>query len=708
MIHKLILIISFTLLAGVNSLPAKAQSISDRAEIAGTIYLLDVRPKLENPSSAVIELNEFAQKMLALRLASLKSFAVITQKGVPTCIGPGVTGSTTFYVFKTSIDSTPSTIANQQNTEMILDYELLKYVGCQVTSLVHRSEAFKEQTALSGLITMSDVMALLLEEERNAKRSILNVAVGVSMPGYQPIKDKTVDYLVSRLTQIDDFTTIDLRNQKQSETPDYTITPRFTPRQGDAWLHYTVDLRDGRSFKSRAESVPKGASPEQLAKFYEDAATLGISFMQDVKYAMAAGLSGPISIEQAAAMEKRAFELMCYQQNEKNCNYQPESAVPLLTELTGKMKASNSKVAYQLLADAYLSLEEYADAASALDQVISLTGSDSIDVKLNLLQKSASSWYESKHYVEAAARAEEFIKLSNLSTSTVTLDDMILKRSKSYYFLGDYPKALSMLLENVGHLSKVGRSEGTQVRQLSESVIEYLHGKELEKAVAQLKQSAEKESYWWPLKGAWFTAENRLARERLVSAESAYANGDFATMNALLTSNESIPVENLGYATRGEILRLRALWHRDAKQDLAGALQLLSRAWQLDISDQEIRTKIRLHYAETRLINKDYEAATALLAEFQDPDPEFAGYAPVRLFYLFWAHLALNNETQANEVEAQWNNSMKQLQKTAKSVPWVFTAAQKALRDFTLAPDRKQKLLVMLDNMRSAKRPASG
>src|SRR5713226_5407713 len=138
----------------------------------------------KRPTKRFGDLGEFAATLMRLRLAEEKSLKVIPPGEKPGCAlrqhhlqqqVQGLPGEPSnkqgipFYEIRGSVEVHPT--PDEYNADIILDYELVRWdEHCQFTSLLHRSEAFAEKTALENLKVVADVLSSQLVKKMLSER----------------------------------------------------------------------------------------------------------------------------------------------------------------------------------------------------------------------------------------------------------------------------------------------------------------------------------------------------------------------------------------------------------------------------------------------------------------------------------------------------------------------------------------------------------
>jgi tetratricopeptide (TPR) repeat protein len=647
-------------------LPATAKPPRLQHEPIKRIYVV---VRQSQPSSKNGDLRDFTYRLLQLYLSELKQFTIERSKDGDPCSGvhsptqvqiPEQTPSATppadtqnYYLLQVSIDvrqrtqssSSESQQGGQSDREIVLDYELLKYEQCARTSLLHSAEPFPEKSVMKYLNNMADVVSLRLETESAPKKYVVDVDISTS-PNLPEAKDSLTNYVLSVLIQSTEFEIRDKQAKPQTQA-DYTVRGELTFPKNKASVKFTVTF-NGRSYSSlpilgpaAAKEMGSGPWPD----FYKRAASACIKLVNDVRYATELNLTTPLSEGQATALLAKAFELMCAKPGSpKDCQRQPESAIPLLSELTTKRNdpalAGRLPTLFELLGDAQLQMENYAKAAEAFDEAsnaLKTAPEIKADRQIGLTNKSGDAWYLAKNYKNAVARYQDSLQLSErhkdlLPVYLRTQFGVHLQLARSYRFDGDRLKALAVLLESLQKLPpsadvKPGTSDleaelKDLVKGLRES--ELAEGIDLLQANKDVKPAADLLAYLVSLRGAYLFLE----------AFNYYQQTRFDLMDDALKQLESLPQKSLLPTVRAESLRLRGIWYRDNKdkKDLDRAEQLLQQAIELEDSKANKLDLAMTYYAKGQqqaTPGENYKKAADMLAALAREQFEPA-YTPLR------------------------------------------------------------------------------
>src|SRR5712692_3893108 len=177
-------LVSAVILFCLSAVVAQAQQTPVRK-----IYVSEVAQSA-SPTDDERKIAVAATFVLELRLDSMKQLKVVRGKAHcdPTEAGPASLQrqeatqmplgdpSASIYEVSTSIKTLTASGSAGNTDELVLDYDLLKYVRCKPSSLVHRSEPISRKTAFEGLLQMGDVIEVALKEDLAAPKVVVDVA----------------------------------------------------------------------------------------------------------------------------------------------------------------------------------------------------------------------------------------------------------------------------------------------------------------------------------------------------------------------------------------------------------------------------------------------------------------------------------------------------------------------------------------------------
>jgi tetratricopeptide (TPR) repeat protein len=352
---------------------------------------------------------------------------------------------------------------------MIVDYELIKYHQCAPQTMMHNTEPFKKEEALKYLQGMADAVGLLLEEELTLGKAIVKVnKVIAQSTAVQKIADNLTYEIVANLNRAANFQSRDDLTEPTSSRPtDYDLSGTLT-LDGDRinlQLFVLSKKEPPQKYVSSVltRTISMGQSDDSnLRKFYQDGVSAAISFLNEVKYAVAKGISGSLDSAQLNDLLAQAKALMCLNatKNEK-CEPNYEEALPLLLVLSNRM--DQNPLVFRLLGRAQYNTENFVESAQAYDMARELSkdpekfrlfwlSTDPVlpkdldkahdKAQLSFLSSAASAWYQAKNFEKAAAHYEEGLTLKETYEAHFSV-----QLSRSYRFLGQRSKALEVLIK---------------------------------------------------------------------------------------------------------------------------------------------------------------------------------------------------------------------------------------------------------------------
>lgn len=414
--HMALFLVALAVIAG--------SATSGFSQDAARTVFLQVEQRGTSPMHG--NLRDFAEKLLRLRLATLKGFNVGAESA-PLCDGPQPVSPnltqtlTSFYSISASIRSrsaqTPDeTQKAEGKTELVLEYELLKYSNCVSSQLVRRSEPFAEPEALTYLDGMANTIALLLEDELQA----VKVAVLVNRPEAnsepaQIIADNIMYEIVARLNQSEFYRPRDPAAGTPPQTPaDYTINAKLYLKNDRLSVQFFVQAKSEPDRVYPSPTIAQSGFNNQPAdvdvrKFNQSASKLAISFLSEVKYASEAGIASTLTPEQLDEMFTKAKAYMCF--GKSNCERQSETALPLLLVLRRKM--SDSYLVFSLLGSALADVGNHLESAQAWERAAEIAKVKMPEFLGSYLRFAGDEWYQAKNFEKAIDRLEESIKLGS-------------------------------------------------------------------------------------------------------------------------------------------------------------------------------------------------------------------------------------------------------------------------------------------------------
>jgi tetratricopeptide (TPR) repeat protein len=559
-----------------------------------TVYLLDI--KQEGESLLHGNLSDFTVDLLRMRLTELKSFQVkkldkVSEADIAPKCGEArktdalattqvsLANDADFYVLRASIQvRTPA----KAETEIVLDYELAKYVRCERVSLARSKDTFAENEVLKYINSMADVTALLLDNERTVTKAVADAITFGSDEKSWAIARKVTDELKADIKRAGDFYLPEKSNSTNSQT-DFTVRGQLSITNKVSY-RVTITTKDGRSYPPKTVMGPDAdkQTDEKLASFYKEAADAAFDYLKYVRYVAEARRNTPLTEAELQQMLDRARQLMCVEvASAKDCKQQPETAILVLTEIRERKKPTDE----ELLGKAQMLVGEYSDAAQSFDSARSHADGSNPEVVINLLNQGGEAWFKAKNYDKAIARYEESLNLYNASRAKLSaslLKDeprVSLQRVRSYRYAKKGLEALKFILsswevqpdpkdlrEELGYLLDDMPAE--QFNE-AEKIVELYKGKPQYEAASLALKDHE----------AMDTLMDVLVSLRLRWLEPADQELKiFQEMDSRLTKVETIPETSLSGDSLTLRKTVRALWLRDFKHDTEQATYLLEQA----------------------------------------------------------------------------------------------------------------------------------
>jgi len=450
---------------------------------------------------------------------------------------------------------------NEGVKELVLDYELIKYVRCTAISLVHRSAPISEKTAFDGFLQMGDVLEVKLRNELAPPKTTIDVGdISVQSEALQPIKDGLLSQLFIRLASETDFTVRDIRGAQPTQDADYIVTGVLT--KDKKGVDFTIkNVKDNS--KSSTPFVPSPTdqkNKEALDAFYAKAAETVVNYIRICP-------STPLTDDQIQTMTKQVAELLC----KEPCQPKPLDAILLLMRLSCAGK--DTPATLTLLGDAYIASDNFLQAADAYDRAWKMLSPDRTDEIVQTVILAGDAWYRAQSYGNAAERYE--LAIAKSPELQPPQEAVYLQRTRSYRFAGDSQRGFAAALDG---LAKYPTS-------------------------AQLAEERK------------LIAEN-LANILLDQAFDPATKRNVNELERLLKQLDKLPLASLSEEVQDGYKIMRAVWLSDAKNDFENAISMLSSVSQ---SKSDVKQVAQYCLADTyyqkarRTSNKgDYEKAVPL------------------------------------------------------------------------------------------------
>lgn len=573
-------------------------------------------------------LADAAVVFLEVRLNSLKDLQVHRSKSPcpsegarPSEGDPLETNAPDSYEVRTAIRTLAVSGLNEYEKELVLDYELVKYVRCKPTILVHRSEPISEKTAFDGFLQMGDVLEINLQNELAPPKIRIDVAeISIEDEALQSVRDDLVSRVFVRLATESDFTVRDIRGKQPSKDTDYVITGLLTKdRKGVAFtIKNAIDAS-----KNQSPFVPGAISQknsEGLNAFYNRAAETLISYIRVCSFT-------PLADDEIGKSTLRASELLC--KDTTACEPRPAEAILVLTRLSCAGKQTPATLA--LSGDAYLLSEDFLKAADAYDQSWKLLGADRPEETVPIVILAGDAWYRAQNYGNAAQRYEMAIARS--PEAQPPSEAVYLQRARSYRFAADRQQALAAGIDG---LTKYPTSD--QLAGELNLAVKNISGDQLRSSYDKLF-----------LKNTNIDAINKVlpaVREKLGDYllgevfDKLLEKKDLKEVGQLLKLAETLPLTSLPQEFQDAYKITRAVWQRDAKNDWENAVAVLGPFSEQNSEMGEVAKYFLAdtYYQRARRSNNkdDYEKSVTLFKKLIEgglfPDDE-----------LLWVNLTIAN-----------------------------------------------------------------
>jgi tetratricopeptide (TPR) repeat protein len=573
-----------------------------------TVYLIEMTQN--EPVTWFAELSKFTTSFLQLRLAKVNTVNVMRQPALPGCGAVAsrseqakgklqtaipADDSSPFYVVRGSIEvrqggsASPAAQQNPITAEVVLNYELLKFVGCQSSPVLHRFDTFSNQDILETLGVEANLLAARLDTELTRR-----VLVDVQLPESEPdgteqkaLSNGMVDAIIGRLAFSNSFQTRDLRTTKPDTPPDYTVESElkfkrtFNPLQAfsltgvEATLYVVVHDPSSPLGAHRYLITPTAVkSPlSDHDAFYASIAQAVIQGLEKVRFAREANLTGELSALESDALLAKAKEFLCIG-TEDVCSPRADAALSVLSELTQRPEQGKDFEVLSLLGRAYFQAGRYLQAGQTYDKALSLGQTKTPEENLNLLNQAGDAWYKAEGYDQAAAHYARSLEVSERNASSLPDNLRIqagvrIQRARSLRFEGKRLDAIDSLLSTLKILP-----DASPVNAELQDLIATLPSGEINNAVSRLEAAGDSR-----ISPSLFAAYVQLAvRDQ--------QNFNFDDMDGDLHKAEALPPETATMPIRVQSIRLRAAWFAIAKGDYTMAVQSTQKLIALQDSPQ--------------------------------------------------------------------------------------------------------------------------
>jgi hypothetical protein len=610
-----------TALAAAALICISVSSILAQARSVKTIYVADPTTSSSTPQDQERNkrIADAAVVFAEVRLNSLKDLNV--KRGNSPCGSDGVqaqaqalppdTTAPDSYEVKIAIRTlgVSGLDPNEKELEFVLDFDLLKYVKCTKTTLVHRSGPISEKIAFDAFLQMGDVLEVKLRSELAPPKINVDVSdISVETDSLRVIKEDLTSRLFARLASESEFRVRDIRGAKPSEDADYVITGVLTKdRKG---VRFTVrNVKDSSKTQSPFVSAPTDQkNAEALDVFYMKAAEAVINFIRVCPLK-------PLTDDEVGNTIQQATELLC--QNKPVCEPKASEVVLLLTRLscTGKQTAASLK----LLGDAYVLTEDFLKAADTYHQSWNMLTADRQDEIVSIISLEGDAWYRAENYGNAAQSYElAIVKSPDLQPPR---EGIYLQRARSYRFAADRQRALAAALDG---LTKY-RTSDELAAELA-LVVKNIPEGQLRSSYDLLLKNNNLEAVIKVLPGV----EEKLAGYLIEQVSfKIYEQKNFNEVDQLLKVVETFPLASFPPQLQDYYKLMRAVWQIEAKNDFATALGVVkSFSEQASGFGEYARFFLaNTYYRRARQTNNkdDYEKAVKLFEQLIERDSDFYG-----------------------------------------------------------------------------------
>lgn len=580
----------------------------------------------------------FTERLLKLSLAGLKSLKPTTEpepsckENRPSAIGePDPTLN--FYVVKAVVQFHPNRpppvrSTSPVKTEFVLQYELLKYTQCSSESLLRQTEPFEEEEALKYFENMANSVRSVLADDLAPKKTLIDVKrITTSGGRVQHFADSLTSEIVANLSETTNFQPRDAPTEATTNrVGDYTLSGNLTLKNENLSIQFLVrPEKEPSKIYSSPETTSSSLDDEGLRKFYRDAVSNAISFLNEVQYVLDARISSSLNATQLRDMLNKAKALMC-EGVRGDCQAQAEAALPLLIVLSRRM--ADEPVVFKLLGNAYNSNTSRPEGAKAWDRYLQLPPRDDRS-KFYIALFAAAAWYDLKYFERAAADYEEAIRLRPGCSPAYQ------GRVRSYRFAGERSKAVDAVLESWPCAKNVSQWKEVLILDLNEITINLSDGEIDQQRLDRIEQLLRENKDALPNTNGLSRVQALLTSGLISTAVNAYSRSDFAALDETLKKLESYSDRVWPVNGRQEwmqrdtvdatVLRLRGMWFRDAKGDFEKALKSLTTASQVPYNQNKLEDSYELaltYFKRAQSITgdrqSDLQQASAHLADLVD------------------------------------------------------------------------------------------
>jgi len=325
-----------------------------------------------------------------------------------------------FYTVQGTIDIHDGEDGREQQDQsnILLTYELVKTKNCQATTLFQRTRSFSLADVLQNLEEASEDLSEELDDNVAAKAT---VKVGVIEAVGDPNEKFRATDLLTRFTEqrIADATELRLWNEGSRGDPKYTLTGRVQfSDAGKAGVTAQIQFfADGTPLRTGVAPRTVKATSDALIPFYLDASSAAAKSLSDLFYAQRAGLAD-LASQTPDALLLKARQLLCVDVREVQlCSPDPRAAILALNEVQQNPERRDHSDVLTLVGRANFQNQQYPAAAEAYDKALQSAENSSIETRLGLLTNAGDAWYEAKEFGKASQRYQEWVRMGSESGS---------------------------------------------------------------------------------------------------------------------------------------------------------------------------------------------------------------------------------------------------------------------------------------------------
>lgn len=513
--------LSLALLVEVASLAASGQSEPNAsAPVQVRVYVAEFKPA----GASKTDLSQFTRQLFELRLRAVPGLDIAEDSAAPPCANPSTLAEPSaegpgrptdrkplpssvpiFYRVQGTVDvhdvGSRDPAENQSN--ILIAYELVKTKNCQATLLFRRTRTFGWADALQNLEAATEELSLQLSDDVADKAAVEVDTVEVlgDQKGTYQASDLLTRFIRHRVADAD---ALRLWNNASHGKPAYTLMGRVQFLDaGSSGVRAEVQFfANGEPL--RVDFPPRTIRPtsEALIQFYFDASSAAVKGLLDVFYKQRAGLN-QISSQGPEALIRKAKQLLCVEPatDSQDCSPDTQAAILALNEARQKPDLANRAELMALIGRADFQDQQYPAAGEAYDEALNTAGGGSAETRLALLKNAGDAWYEAKEYLRAADRYRECVRMGTASqsaTAPMRLQPEVRVKLVHSLLLADQPRAaLDAWLDDLRAVHNWPNPDDTSkalYSSLSRELAQLLDGlpaKELDSAVGKLESELD-------------------------------------------------------------------------------------------------------------------------------------------------------------------------------------------------------------------------